>query len=61
LALPLVNVGRKHLGEYGTIVSRGLMDEVKRLAEPLQGKRVLHVSATAFGGASPRSTTRSCR
>ncbi len=50
MALPLVNVGRKHLAEYGTIVSRGLMDEVKRLAEPLQGKRVLHVSATAFGG-----------
>src|SRR5947207_2995742 len=26
------------------------MDEVKRLAEPLQGKRIVHVSATAFGG-----------
>src|ERR1051326_1862378 len=26
------------------------MDEIRRLAEPLQGLRVLHVSATAFGG-----------
>jgi trehalose synthase len=26
------------------------MDEIRRLAAPLQGKRVLHISATAFGG-----------
>src|SRR5688572_16799734 len=26
------------------------MDEIRRLAEPLAGKRVAHVSATAFGG-----------
>jgi trehalose synthase len=26
------------------------MDEIRRLAEPLAGKRVVHVSATAFGG-----------
>jgi trehalose synthase len=48
--LPVVNVGRKSLGDYGTLVSRGLMDEISRLAKPLQGKRVLHLSATAFGG-----------
>jgi trehalose synthase len=48
--LQLVNVGHKSLGDYATLVSRGLMDEVRRLADPLQGKRVLHVSATAFGG-----------
>jgi trehalose synthase len=48
--LPLVNVGHKSLGDYATLVSRGLMDEIRRLAEPLQGKRVVHVSATAFGG-----------
>ncbi|MFL5953009.1 MAG: glycosyltransferase [Gaiellaceae bacterium] len=48
--LPLVNVGHKSLGDYATLVSRGLMDEVRRLAEPLQGKRVVHLSATAFGG-----------
>ncbi len=48
--LQLVNVGRKSLADYGTIVSRGLMDEIHRLAEPLAGTRVLHLSATAFGG-----------
>src|SRR6266568_385012 len=48
--LQLVNVGRKSLGDYATLASRGLMNEIARLAEPLQGKRVVHVSATAFGG-----------
>jgi trehalose synthase len=48
--LHLVNAGRKSLADYGTLVSRGLMDEVRRLAEPLAGKRVVHLSATAFGG-----------
>jgi len=48
--LQLVNVGHKSLADYGTIVSRGLMNEIRRLAEPLRGRRVVHVSATAFGG-----------
>jgi trehalose synthase len=48
--LQLVNAGRKSLADYATLVSRGLMDEVRRLAEPLAGKRVVHVSATPFGG-----------
>src|SRR6188508_1285468 len=48
--LQLVNVGHKSLADYATIATRGLMDEIKRLAEPLQGKRVVHLSATAFGG-----------
>jgi trehalose synthase len=45
-----VNVGTKSLGDYVTIASRGLMDQLRALAEPLAGKRVLHLSATAFGG-----------
>ena len=48
--LQLVNTGHKSLADYASIVSRGLMEEIKRLAEPLQGLRVLHLSATAFGG-----------
>jgi trehalose synthase len=48
--LQLVNVGHKSLADYATLVSRGLIDEIARLAEPLRGKRVVHVSATAFGG-----------
>ncbi len=48
--LQLVNVGQKSLADYATIATRGLMDEIRRLAEPLAGKRVVHLSATAFGG-----------
>src|SRR2546423_14947709 len=48
--LQLVNVGMKSLVDYGSLASRGLMDEIHRLANPLSGKRVLHLSATAFGG-----------
>jgi trehalose synthase len=48
--LQAVNVGHKALADYATIATRGLMDEIRRLAEPLAGKRVAHVSATAFGG-----------
>jgi len=48
--LQLVNVGHKSLADYSSIVSRGLVDEIHRLAEPLKGKRVVHLSATAFGG-----------
>ena len=48
--LQLVNVGQKSLADYATIATRGLMEEIRRLAEPLRGKRVVHLSATAFGG-----------
>jgi trehalose synthase len=48
--LQLVNVGTKLLSDYASIASRGLMDQIRGLAEPLEGKRVLHLSATAFGG-----------
>ena len=48
--LNAVNVGRKSLSDYATIATRKLMDEILRLAEPLEGKRVVHLSATAFGG-----------
>jgi trehalose synthase len=48
--LQLVNVGQKSLADYATIATRGLMEEIRRLSEPLRGKRLVHVSATAFGG-----------
>jgi trehalose synthase len=50
MQLQPVNVGHKALADYATIASRGLMDQIRNLAEPLAGKRVLHLSATAFGG-----------
>lgn len=45
-----VNVGHKSLADYPSIVSRELMSEIRELAGPLEGKRVLHVNATSFGG-----------
>jgi trehalose synthase len=48
--LQLVNVGHKSLADYATLATRGLMDEIRSLAEPLAGARVLELSATAFGG-----------
>jgi trehalose synthase len=50
MALQAVNVGTKSLVDYSTITGRGLMDQILALAAPLVGKRVLHLSATAFGG-----------
>ena len=50
MQLQQVNVGTKALADYTTIASRGLMEQIRALAEPLGGKRVLHLSATAFGG-----------
>src|SRR4030088_3355079 len=45
-----VALGTKSLADYTHLAGRGLVDEIRELAEPLQGKRILHVSATAFGG-----------
>ncbi len=45
-----VAVGHKQLSDYTHICGRGLIDEIRELAEPLKGRRVVHVSATAFGG-----------
>jgi trehalose synthase len=45
-----VNPGNKSLADYRSIVRRELYDEVVALGERLRGKRVLHVSATSFGG-----------
>ena len=50
MQLQLVNVGTKLLGDYASIATRGLMEQIRELAAPLEGKRVLHLSATAFGG-----------
>jgi trehalose synthase len=45
-----VALGERSLADYTHLAGRGLADEIRMLAEPLQGKRILHVSATAFGG-----------
>src|SRR6266513_1298155 len=48
--LQAVALGDRSLVDYTHLVGRGLIEEIRGLAEPLAGKRVLHVSATAFGG-----------
>ena len=48
--LQIVNVGHKHLADYRSTLVPGMYDEIRELAEDLKGKKVLHLSATAFGG-----------
>src|SRR5437763_11995164 len=45
-----VAVAHKNLSDYASLVGRALVDEIRERAERLKDKRVLHVSATAFGG-----------
>jgi trehalose synthase len=43
-------VGHKVLADYAHLVGRPLVEEIHQRAESLKGLRVLHLSATAFGG-----------
>jgi trehalose synthase len=45
-----VAVGHKTLADYTHLAGRPLTEEIRELAEGLRGLRVLHLSATAFGG-----------
>jgi trehalose synthase len=45
-----VSVGTKTLADYTHVAGKPLVEEIRELAEPLKGLKVLHVSATAFGG-----------
>jgi trehalose synthase len=45
-----VGVGHKTLADYTHLVGRDLIEEIRELAEDLKGLKVLHLSATAFGG-----------
>ncbi|MGH2926533.1 MAG: glycosyl transferase family 1, partial [Solirubrobacterales bacterium] len=45
-----VPLGSRSLADYTHLVGRGLVEDIRARAEPLAGKRILHVSATAFGG-----------
>jgi trehalose synthase len=48
--LQAVALPGKSLADYTHIVGRPLVEEIRELAEPLHGRRVVHLSATAFGG-----------
>jgi trehalose synthase len=45
-----VTLGHKSLADYTHIAGKALTEQIRELAKPLEGQRVLHVSATAFGG-----------
>jgi trehalose synthase len=45
-----IAVGHKSLADYTHLAGKSLIEEIKELAERLQGLKVLHLSATAFGG-----------
>src|SRR5919205_832859 len=45
-----VAVGHKSLADYTHLAGRELVAEIRELAEELEGLKVLHISATAFGG-----------
>ncbi len=48
--LQKVEFEQKSLADYQPIVGDEIIAEIEALAEPLQGARVVHVNATAFGG-----------
>lgn len=45
-----VALAHKSLAAYAGVVGDDVISEIETLAQPLQGARVVHVSATAFGG-----------
>jgi len=45
-----VSLGHKSLADYTHIAGKETIERIRELAEPMKGHRVLHVSATAFGG-----------
>jgi trehalose synthase len=45
-----IAVGHKNLADYTHLAGRPLIEEIRELAEGLDGLKVLHLSATAFGG-----------
>jgi trehalose synthase len=45
-----VSVGHKSIADYRHLAGQALIEEIHDLAEPLKGKRILHLNATAMGG-----------
>ncbi len=43
-------LGQKSLSDYTHIAGKETIERIRELAEPMKDHRVLHVSATAFGG-----------
>lgn len=45
-----VTLSTKSLADYAPVVGADVIAELERLAKPLQGARVVHISSTAYGG-----------
>jgi trehalose synthase len=45
-----IAVGHKSLADYTHLAGKPLIEEIREMAQGLQGLKVLHLSATAFGG-----------
>ena len=48
--LQRVEIEQKRLADYGPVVGEEVVAEINELAGALQGARVVHVNATAYGG-----------
>jgi trehalose synthase len=48
--LEWVDVGSRSLDDYSGFVEPAVLAELRRVAEPLRGARVLHLNATPYGG-----------
>lgn len=48
--LKTVELQPKSLADYAPIVSDEIIEQIRAMAEPLRGARVVHINATAFGG-----------
>ena len=40
----------KHIDDYAGVVGVDIVDQIRELAEPLKGARIMHLNATAYGG-----------
>ena len=50
LMLQPIAVGHKSLADYTHVAGKPLIEEIRELSSELEGLKVLHLSATAFGG-----------
>jgi trehalose synthase len=48
--LEYVELDEKHLSDYRAVVGDEVVSEIREMAESLQGARVVHINATAYGG-----------
>ncbi len=48
--LQKVDVGRNSIAAYERSAGRDVVEQLRELAEPLRGARILHINATGYGG-----------